>query len=179
MGDDAAGIDDRDTGGDGAPAGPGTPRGNGATGCTATGGPWGDGTPAEGERTGPAAGHRGRPRRVGGGLRPSGARVAARRQVLDQLVEVDPAARVGRPQPVHRVVELFGGPSGRAIRSLLGAAIDDPVLQEGCRRLPLADWDQAWETVVGRAEERGEAPRARGGRWPRRSARRCSRCAGW
>ncbi len=54
------------------------------------------------------------------------------------------------------VVELFGGPSGRAIRSLLGAVIDDPVLQEGCRRLPLANWDAAWETVVGRAAERGE-----------------------
>ena len=54
------------------------------------------------------------------------------------------------------VVELFSGPSGRAIRSLLGAVIDDPVLQEGCRRLPLANWDAAWETVVTRAVERGE-----------------------
>jgi AcrR family transcriptional regulator len=54
------------------------------------------------------------------------------------------------------VVELFGGPSGRAIRSLLGAVVDDPVLQEGCRHLPLATWDAAWETVVARAEARGE-----------------------
>ncbi len=54
------------------------------------------------------------------------------------------------------VVELFGGPSGRAIRSLLGAVIDDPVLQGGCRRPPLANWDAAWETVVARAVERGE-----------------------
>jgi len=29
--------------------------------------------------------------------------------------------------------------------------IDDPVLQEGCRRLPLANWDRAWETLVTRA----------------------------
>jgi AcrR family transcriptional regulator len=56
------------------------------------------------------------------------------------------------------LVELFGGPSGRAIRSLLGAVIDDPVLQEGCRRLPLANWDAVWETVVARAVERGEVP---------------------
>ncbi len=56
------------------------------------------------------------------------------------------------------VVELFGGPSGRAIRSLLGAVIDDPVLQEGSRRLPLANWDAAWEAVVARAVERGEVP---------------------
>jgi AcrR family transcriptional regulator len=56
------------------------------------------------------------------------------------------------------VVELFSGPSGRAIRSLLGAVIDDPVLQEGSRRLPLANWDAAWETVVARAVERGEVP---------------------
>lgn len=60
------------------------------------------------------------------------------------------------------VVELFGGPSGRAIRSLLGAVVDDPVLQEGCRRLPLANWDQAWETLVTRAEERGEVPAGAG-----------------
>ena len=60
------------------------------------------------------------------------------------------------------VVELFGGPSGRAIRSLLGAVVDDPVLQEGCRRLPLANWDRAWGTVVGRAEERGEVPAGAG-----------------
>src|SRR3712207_2319077 len=60
------------------------------------------------------------------------------------------------------VVELFGGPSGRAIRSLLGAVIDDPVLQEGCRRLPVANWDAAWETVVGRAVERGEIPSGAG-----------------
>jgi AcrR family transcriptional regulator len=56
------------------------------------------------------------------------------------------------------VVELFSGPSGRAIRSLLGAVIDDPVLQEGSRRLPLANWDAAWEAVVARAVERGEIP---------------------
>ena len=60
------------------------------------------------------------------------------------------------------VVELFGGTSGRAIRSLLGAVIDDPVLQEGCRRLPLANWDVAWETVLGRAVERGEVPAGAG-----------------
>ena len=60
------------------------------------------------------------------------------------------------------VVELFGGPSGRAIRSLLGAVIDDPVLQEGSRRLPLANWDAAWETVVARAVERGEIPAGAG-----------------
>jgi AcrR family transcriptional regulator len=60
------------------------------------------------------------------------------------------------------VMELLGGPSGRAIRSLLGAVVDDPVLQEGCRRLPLANWDRAWETVVGRAEERGEVPAGAG-----------------
>jgi AcrR family transcriptional regulator len=60
------------------------------------------------------------------------------------------------------VVELFGGTSGRAIRSLLGAVIDDPVLQEGCRRLPLAHWDVAWETVLGRAVERGEVPAGAG-----------------
>ncbi|MGR6967979.1 TetR/AcrR family transcriptional regulator [Geodermatophilus sp. URMC 61] len=57
-----------------------------------------------------------------------------------------------------QVVELLGGPSGRAIRSLLGAVVDDPVLQEGCRRLPLANWDAAWDTVVARAVERGEVP---------------------
>jgi AcrR family transcriptional regulator len=56
------------------------------------------------------------------------------------------------------VVELVSGPSGRAIRSLLGAVFDDPVLQEGSRRLPLANWDAAWETVVARAVERGEVP---------------------
>jgi AcrR family transcriptional regulator len=60
------------------------------------------------------------------------------------------------------VVELFGGSSGRAIRSLLGAVIDDPVLQEGCRRLPLANWDAAWETLVARAVERGEVPAGTG-----------------
>ena len=60
------------------------------------------------------------------------------------------------------VVELFGGTSGRAIRSLLGAVIDDPVLQEGCRRLPLAHWDVAWETVLDRAVERGEVPAGAG-----------------
>lgn len=60
------------------------------------------------------------------------------------------------------VVELLGGPSGRAMRSLLGAVIDDPVLQRGSRRLPLANWDQAWETVVTRAEERGEVPAGAG-----------------
>jgi AcrR family transcriptional regulator len=60
------------------------------------------------------------------------------------------------------VVELFGGTSGRAIRSLLGAVIDDPVLQEGCRRLPLAHWDVAWETVLGWAVERGEVPAGAG-----------------
>ncbi|WP_198588592.1 TetR-like C-terminal domain-containing protein, partial [Geodermatophilus chilensis] len=60
------------------------------------------------------------------------------------------------------VVELFGGPSGRAIRSLLGAVTDDPVLQEGCRRLPLANWDAAWEAVVTRAAERGEVPAGAG-----------------
>ena len=57
-----------------------------------------------------------------------------------------------------QVVELFGGCSGRAIRSLLGAVVDDPVLQEGCRRLPLANWDVAWETVLARAVQRGEVP---------------------
>ncbi len=57
-----------------------------------------------------------------------------------------------------QVVELFGGSSGRAIRSLLGAVVDDPVLQEGCRRLPLANWDVAWETVLARAVQRGEVP---------------------
>ncbi len=56
------------------------------------------------------------------------------------------------------VVELLGGSSARAIRSLLGAVIDDPVLHEGCRRLPLANWDAAWETVVTRAVQRGEVP---------------------
>ena len=60
------------------------------------------------------------------------------------------------------VVELFGGTSGRAIRSLLGAVIDDPVLQEGCRRLPLANWDAAWGSVVARAVERGEVPAGAG-----------------
>jgi AcrR family transcriptional regulator len=60
------------------------------------------------------------------------------------------------------VVELFNGPSGRAIRSLLGAVIDDPVLQEGSRRLPLANWDAAWEAVVARAVERGEIPAGAG-----------------
>ena len=60
------------------------------------------------------------------------------------------------------VVELFGGPSGRAIRSLLGVVIDDAALQEGCRRLPLANWDAAWETVVTRAVERGEIPSGAG-----------------
>ncbi len=60
------------------------------------------------------------------------------------------------------VMELLGGPSGRAIRSLLGAVVDDPVLQEGCRSLPLANWDQAWATVVGRAEDRGEVPTGAG-----------------
>lgn len=60
------------------------------------------------------------------------------------------------------VVELFGGPSGRAIRSLLGAVTDDPVLQEGRRRLPLANWDAAWEAVVARAVERGELPAGAG-----------------
>jgi AcrR family transcriptional regulator len=60
------------------------------------------------------------------------------------------------------VVELCSGPSGRAIRSLLGAVIDDPVLQEGNRRLPLATWDAAWETVVARAVERGEIPAGAG-----------------
>jgi AcrR family transcriptional regulator len=56
------------------------------------------------------------------------------------------------------VVELLGGSSGRAVRSLLGAVADDPVLQEGCHRLPLADWDAVWETVLTRAEARGEVP---------------------
>jgi AcrR family transcriptional regulator len=56
------------------------------------------------------------------------------------------------------VVEFSGGPSGRALRSLLGAVVDDPVLQEGCRRLSLATWDAAWETVLVRAEARGEVP---------------------
>jgi AcrR family transcriptional regulator len=60
------------------------------------------------------------------------------------------------------VVELCSGPSGRAIRSLLGAVIDDPVLQEGNRRLPLATWDAAWDTVVARAVERGEIPAGAG-----------------
>ena len=60
------------------------------------------------------------------------------------------------------VVELFGGPSGRAIRSLIGAVVDDPVLQEGCRRLPLTNWDQAWEILVTRVEERGEVPAGAG-----------------
>jgi AcrR family transcriptional regulator len=60
------------------------------------------------------------------------------------------------------VVELFGGPSGRAIRSLLGAVIDDPVLREGCRSLPLANWDAAWETVLARAVQRGELPAGAG-----------------
>ena len=60
------------------------------------------------------------------------------------------------------VVELCRGPSGRAIRSLLGAVIDDPVLQEGNRRLPLATWDAAWDTVVARAVERGEIPAGAG-----------------
>ena len=59
---------------------------------------------------------------------------------------------------LSEVVELFGGPSGRALRSLLGAVIDDPVLQEGCRRLPLAHWDAAWAAVLARAVERGEVP---------------------
>ncbi|MDP9429924.1 MAG: TetR/AcrR family transcriptional regulator C-terminal ligand-binding domain-containing protein [Actinomycetota bacterium] len=36
--------------------------------------------------------------------------------------------------------------------------IDDPLLQEGCRRLPLANWDVAWETVLARAVRRGEVP---------------------
>ena len=40
--------------------------------------------------------------------------------------------------------------------------IDDPVLQEGCRRLPLANWDRAWETLVTRAEARGEVPAGAG-----------------
>jgi AcrR family transcriptional regulator len=57
-----------------------------------------------------------------------------------------------------QVVELLGGPSGRAVRSLLGAVADDPVLHDGCHRLPLADWDAAWETAVTRAEARGEVP---------------------
>lgn len=61
------------------------------------------------------------------------------------------------------VRELFGGPSGRAIRSLLGAVIDDPALQEGCRRLPLANWDETWEAVLARAVERGEVPTGAGG----------------
>ncbi len=60
------------------------------------------------------------------------------------------------------VVELFNGPSGRAIRSLLGAFIDDPELQEGSRRQPLANWDAAWEAVVARAVERGEVPAGAG-----------------
>jgi AcrR family transcriptional regulator len=52
-------------------------------------------------------------------------------------------------------LELFGGPSGRAVRSLLGAIIDDPTLHEG-RRLPLANWDETWAAVLARAVERGE-----------------------
>jgi tetracycline repressor-like protein len=71
----------------------------------------GDGTPVEGGCTGPAAGDRGRPRRV---------------------------------------------------REVQAVVINDPVLQEGCRRLPLANWDRAWETLVTRAEARGEVPAGAG-----------------
>src|SRR3712207_7110309 len=77
------------------------------------------------------------------------------------------------------VVGLFGGPSGRAIRSLLGAVIDDPVLQEGCRRLPLANWDSAWRPSWRARSSAARSPPAPGSRSRRRSARRCSRCAGW
>src|SRR3712207_9422565 len=44
----------------------------------------------------------------------------------------------------------------------LGAVVDDPVLQEGCRRLPLANWDAAWEAVLTRAVGRGEVPACAG-----------------
>ncbi|WP_175561231.1 TetR/AcrR family transcriptional regulator [Geodermatophilus obscurus] len=63
---------------------------------------------------------------------------------------------------LSEVVTLVGGPSGRALRSLLGAVVDDPALQEGCCRLPLANWDAAWSAVLARAVARGEVPAGAG-----------------
>ncbi|SFK97742.1 transcriptional regulator, TetR family [Geodermatophilus ruber] len=53
-------------------------------------------------------------------------------------------------------VDLLTGPAGRAVRGLLGAVLEDPVLAEAYQRGPLAWWNAAWATALDRAAARGE-----------------------
>ena len=59
-------------------------------------------------------------------------------------------------QLVHRMVEMMDSPVGMATRSLLAAMQHEPALIEAFREGPMAVWNDAFDLVWVRGEERGE-----------------------
>jgi AcrR family transcriptional regulator len=57
---------------------------------------------------------------------------------------------------LQSLLEVLGGPGGRATRAVLNAVIDDPTLAEAYHRGPLERWRRAFGEVFARAVERAE-----------------------
>jgi AcrR family transcriptional regulator len=59
---------------------------------------------------------------------------------------------------LHAFVAVITGPTGAATLSLLSTVPHHPALAEAFRSGPIAVWQQAFEQIFRRAEERGEVP---------------------
>jgi AcrR family transcriptional regulator len=59
---------------------------------------------------------------------------------------------------LQSLLDVLGGPGGRATRAVLNAALDDPTLAEAYHRGPLERWRRAFGEVFSRAVEREEIP---------------------
>jgi AcrR family transcriptional regulator len=57
---------------------------------------------------------------------------------------------------LQSLLDVLGGPGGRATRAVLNAVIDDPTLTEAYQRGPLERWRQSFGEVFDRAAERKE-----------------------
>ena len=59
---------------------------------------------------------------------------------------------------LHSLVASISGPTGAATLSLLSTVPHHPALAEAFRSGPIAVWQQAFQEIFARAEERGEVP---------------------
>lgn len=56
----------------------------------------------------------------------------------------------------HSVAGSLEGPTGRALKALLGQLAEEPALADAYRRGPLSRWDGTVRDILGRAVQRGE-----------------------
>jgi AcrR family transcriptional regulator len=59
---------------------------------------------------------------------------------------------------LHSLVAVISGPTGAATLSLLSTVPHHPALAEAFRSGPIAVWQQTFDAIFARAEERGEVP---------------------